>query len=140
MTVAVHALEATLCAAYREQAELYGLALALWGPRVASGVDGWLPQLISLLDRVAAIESRIAVEKQQWQNEHRPPSAELAICLARIAELLRNLSATVNQAIGQVESDRAQLVPQLEGFARLGRMQQAYQRTLQGPSHGQAVP
>ena len=140
MSASADRIEANLCVAYREEAELYEQALALSPQPDDGGIDGRLPALTGLLDRIAAIESRVAPDRDQWQRAGRLPGPELAGCLARIAELLRGLSAVVEQAISHVQTQRDQMMPQVEGLARLSRMQQAYHRVSQGPSHGQAVP
>ncbi len=120
-------LEAVLCAAYHEQAGLYARALPLCAPPA----DGELPpanELVALLNEVAAVEARIAAAKARWRQEGRTPGAALQQALARVAELLRALSARIDGAIGDVEVRRARLMPQLEGLSQARRMEQAYRR------------
>jgi hypothetical protein len=126
-------LEAALCAAYREEAELYAKALACCrheasAEQPATGADLWLPHVVAILAQVTPIEHRIATVKEQWQRQGRPTGAELRSCLARVAELLGPLAATVNRTVEVLEADRLKMVPQIEQIARLRRMQQAYNR------------
>jgi hypothetical protein len=127
-------LEATLCAAYREQAKLYTQALACCAHEPSAGklsthADDWLPQLVEILARVAVIEGQLVTVKEAWQRQGRPTGAELRTCLARVSDLLRPLAATINRAVAALEADRSMMMPRLEHVARLRRMQQAYDRT-----------
>jgi hypothetical protein len=123
-------LDAILCAAYRDQAELYARALACCSAEnLGQHADGWLPQLGKILSQVATIEGQIATVKVEWHRQGRSPGAELRTCLARVAELLRLLAATINRSIETLEANRSTMIPQLEQVARLRRMQQAYDQT-----------
>jgi hypothetical protein len=127
-------LEATLCAAYRDQADLYAKALACCTHELSTVKPGqhahdWLPQLVQILDRVAVIERQLATVKEEWQRQNRPAGPALRTCLARVADLLRPLAAVIDRTIESLEADRNKLIPQIEQVARLRRMQQAYDRT-----------
>ena len=123
-------LETILCAAYRDQAELYARALACCSAdNLGQHADGWLPQLVKILSQVATIEGRIATVKEQWRRQGRSPGAELRTCLARVSDLLQPLAATINRSIETLEANRSTMIPQLEQVARLRRMQQAYDQT-----------
>jgi hypothetical protein len=125
--------ETTLCTAYRAEAALYAQALAVCKSATDTAVapgESWLPRLVELLDAVAALEAGIAAAKADWQRQGRPTGPELKGCLADVAELLRELSAVVNRVIGRMQADRLQMIPQIEQFTRLRRMQRAYERAV----------
>ena len=126
-------VETTLCTAYRAEAELYARALAVCESSAGTAgtpVDDWLPRLVELLDAAGTLDAGIATAKAEWQRHDRPAGPELKGCLAQVADLLRQLSAIVNRVIGAVQADRRQLIPQVEQFTRLRRMQQAYERAV----------
>jgi len=64
-------LERALCEGYREEIDLYTQAVALCECHRAAPetpVESWLPGLLGLLDRVAAVEDRIAMAKAEWRR------------------------------------------------------------------------
>lgn len=131
MAPSIAHLEAILCEGYREEIDLYTQAIALCEVQRAAPqtpVESWLPLLLGLLDRVAAVEGRIAAAKADWRRQDRSAGAALAGCLNRMAELLRTLAAAVDGVIAGLQARREQLPAQLEALARSQRVQQAYQR------------
>lgn len=133
MNASPSGVESTLCTAYRAEAELYAQALAVC--ESSSGSDGapvenWLPRLVELLDAVATLEAGISASKAEWQRQGRPAGPQLKGCLAHVSDLLRALSAVVNRVIAALHADRLQMIPQIEQFTRVRRMQQAYERAV----------
>ena len=130
MTKAAEHLERVLCEAYREEIDLYTQAVALCDCHrsAAEAVDGWLPTLVALFDRIAAVEARMAAAKGEWKRHGHAPGGELASCLRRMGELLRSLAAAVDRVIADLQARRQQLPAKLEALARSQRVQQAYQR------------
>lgn len=128
MTQSTAHLEQLLCEGYREEIDLYTQAVALCDCHRTAPVDGWLPQLVAQLDRVATVEARVATAKAEWQRLGQSPGRALADCLNRVAELLGALAAAVDGAIASLQARRQQLPAQLEALARSHRVQQAYQR------------
>jgi hypothetical protein len=127
---AIDHLERVLCEAYREEIDLYTQAVALCECRSAApeAVDGWLPTLVAMLDRIAAVEARMAPAKAEWKRLGHAPDAALADCLRRMAELLRALAAAVDRVITDLQARRQHLPAPLEALSRSQRVQQAYQR------------
>lgn len=124
-------LEATLAAAYAEEARGYaqaleaarGLAAAMRGGEVA---DASPRQLLTLLDNVAAVEARIAPDKATWQRCGRPAGPELTRAMAQVAGQIEALLVLIADAQREAEVHRARLQPELDATALGERMRRAY--------------
>ncbi len=131
MARAIEQLEAMLSDGYREEIALYTQALALCEGHAAAAplqVDSWLPTLMALLEQVAAVESRIATAKADWQRLGQAPGRMLAGYLGQLAALLPALGAAVERVIAAVQARRDQIPLELDALARSSRVRQAYQR------------
>jgi hypothetical protein len=125
--------ESVLCAAYTQELDCYTKALEAARrllPDLQQGSAGIesLQQLLVHLEDVAAIERRIGRTKDQWKLTGAKPSAALQRLLARLADLIKRLTDSVEQAERQAQLQRDSLIPQLDAANRGRLMQQAYGR------------
>jgi hypothetical protein len=113
-------------AAYREEIHLYRQALVL--ATSAEGGDAeWPRRLNDIFREVAAVETRIAPLKIQWQTE-RSADPALDLAISDVALLISQLQQVVGAAIGRVEQRRDALMPEMAAFVRTDRVRQAYRR------------
>lgn len=120
-----------LCQAYHEEAERYAEALKLAEQladslRQGALAEDALQRLVTLLEEVALLETRIAPVKESWNQAGTSPSPELREVLARVAELIQRLAACVNAAEQEAVVQKGLLAPKLDGLIRSRQMQQAY--------------
>jgi hypothetical protein len=123
-------LEATLCRAYRREAELYARAVAAAGGHDA--VTDWLAAANDVLVEVAAVEAEIAATKAAWNRRGGRPGPELAAALNDVADQIQRLVALVDASRGELEERRRRMLPVLDGSIRQRRMRAAYDSAADG--------
>ncbi len=122
--------ETLLLAAYREQAAYYAKALRCaeeLSLEQGGGDPGRLPPaLLGYLDKIAAVDARVAETKAWWVRTGQKPGSELRAALDEAALLIDRLAGYVREAERAATATRQALTPELDAAARGVRMRRAY--------------
>jgi hypothetical protein len=123
--------ETLLLAAYREQAAYYASALAaaeqLRSEQGGGDDPGRLPPaIVGFLDKIAAIDARVAETKAWWMRAGQRPGPELRAALDEVTRLIDRLAGRVREAERTATASRQALTPELDAVARGVQMRRAY--------------
>jgi hypothetical protein len=123
--------EATLCAAYRDQAERYRQAVALAAPLAALIRAGEehaerLGRVTALLAEVAAVEERGRPGRAEWVRAGGRPGAELRVVLTEVTHLIGALGRALAAAEWEATACHARLAAEIDALIRGRAMRRAY--------------
>jgi len=120
--------EMLLLAAYREQATHYKSALRLAElEQGRTGDPGELPPvLLGFLDKIAAVDARVAETKSWWVRTGQKAGPELRAALDEVTLLIDRLAGCVREAELTATASRDALTPALDAAARGVQMRRAY--------------
>lgn len=123
-----HELERQLAAGYREQAGLYAQGLAQLQRKSDSPDvhDASWSRLNGVLERVAAVDFRLAPLKQRWAAGGTSPGPELQSALERVRSQLEELLAATGRAEQQARTARDRLSASADVAVQGQRMRRAY--------------
>jgi hypothetical protein len=124
MNEPVDLLEQRLLAGYRGQASQYERALHLIATHKAE--KEWAPELLNILQVLAALDAGMANDKAAWRVSGRVPGAELRTLLDHLAGQIRALAGHVDGQVADLLARKERLVPEMDGFIRQRSMLQAY--------------
>jgi hypothetical protein len=124
-------VEPLLYAAYQEEADLYGRALAAVTDVPAAlqrgeNTEARLQQMLELLQQIGTVESRIAPIKGRCQGSGWKPGPQLDQALAQVRRLIERLMACIQEAERCARQRKHQLEPELDALIRGSQMQRAY--------------
>jgi hypothetical protein len=127
----VSTLEPALCAAYRQQANLYRQATELAEPLAelvgtAQDPAERVAGLLGVLEQAARLAEQVRPVKQEWIRANGKPGTELQAVLTDVAEQIEQLTRTIAAVEEQAALRHAALAPQLDALIRGRAMRQAY--------------
>ena len=127
--IAQDSLEQRLADAYRLQTKHYNEALHVVNEDgQALEKDIWVQDLQSTLQKIAAIDERMAPDKLSWQQEARKPGSELRGILATLSTSIQMLSAAIDRRSEELARRKLRLLPVLDEFIRQRQMLSSYQQ------------
>jgi hypothetical protein len=120
-----------LCAAYREEADLYrealaaveGLPAALQG---GGNTQARLQKMLGLLQQIGTIEKRLVPVKARCRGKAWKRSAELVEVIAQIEKMIGRLMTGIQEAQQIARRRKSELEPELDALIRGSQMQRAY--------------
>jgi len=122
--------ETLLLAAYREQAAHYANALRCaeeLNLEQSGGDPGRMPPaILCFLDKIAAVDARVAETKSWWMRTGQKPGSELRAALDEVTRLIDSLAGYVREAERTAAASRQALTPELDAAARGVQMRRAY--------------
>lgn len=125
-------LEATLCRAYRAEADHYQRALELAETLPAAFDCGQSEQemrrLQQILDEIGGIEHDIRDKREAWHSAGRRPGPALQDALNTLRTLLEELIPLIQVAETRAQQAREQLMPEVDLQSRTRKMREAYGR------------
>jgi hypothetical protein len=135
MTDPVAAVEAALCAAYREEAGHYARALTAVDNlpaafAAAQDASSRVREIQERLEQVAQIEEQIGPQRRRWLDARREPGGLLQAAVCDLMHLVKRLAEGLHAAERAALARKHRLAVELYSLARGRHMQRAYGDSL----------
>lgn len=125
------ALESRLIAGYELQRRYYAEARQLidqHGQESQTDFDNleWTDRLTRILAEVAAADAALAADKAAWRTAKRTPGPRMKETLDRLADDIRELKGKIDPMIGELQTRRRSMMPEIDLVVRHQQMLTAY--------------